>query len=79
MSCLRVSPAMLRAVAAANAVAAPLPPHHAQAIAVRSYGRDLVTEGERWFLDSVLRLSRLSERQQARLNELAGRVERLRP
>jgi hypothetical protein len=64
---------------AANAVASPLPTHHAEAIAARSYGRALLTDGERWFLDSVLRLSSLSARQQGRLREIAARVERLRP
>ena len=75
MSELRTSPAVLRAIAAANAVASPLPAHHRQAIAARSYGRDLLTDGERWFLGSVLRLSSLSERQQTRLREIEARVE----
>jgi hypothetical protein len=75
LSGLRTSPATLRAIVAADAVASPLPAHHRQAIAARSYGRDLLTDGERWFLDSVLRLSSLSERQHARLHEIAARVE----
>lgn len=72
----RVSPAVLRAAVAANAIAAPLPRHWATAIASLSYGAAVLTEGERWFLDSVQVLSSLSERQWARLNEIAAKVER---
>jgi hypothetical protein len=71
----RVSPALLRFVAAANAVASPMPPHHAEAIGAMSLGRDIITPQERWFLQSCLRLPSLSERQQARLWEIAGKVE----
>lgn len=76
MSALRVSAAQLLAAVASNADASPLPPHHQTAIAARSYGRLLLTACEAWFLDSILRLSRLSERQQARLNDIAVKVER---
>jgi hypothetical protein len=76
MTALRVSPALLRAVVAANAVRSPLPPHCATAIAARSYGRDLLTEGEGWFLETVQALPSLSERQRMRLNEIAAKVER---
>jgi hypothetical protein len=76
MTALRCSPALLRAAVAANAVACPLPPHHRTARAILAHGERLLSQGERWFVDSVLRLSAISERQQARLNELAVKVER---
>lgn len=81
MIALRVSPALLRANAAAMALAAPIPPHHRAVYAVLARARpgsgiDLLTEGDRWFLNSVLRLSSLSDRQQARLNDIAVRIER---
>lgn len=72
----RVSPALLRFAAAANAVASPMPPHHATALQARSYGRDIITPGERWFLGCCLRLQTLSEAQTARLREIASKVER---
>lgn len=81
MSALRVSADVLRANAAALALAAPIPPHHRAAYAVFARampgsGIDLLTEGDRWFLDSILRLPALTERQQARLNAMATKVER---
>lgn len=75
MSALRVSPALLWAAVAANAVRSPLPVHHRTVYAALAHG-PLLTDGERWLLDSFLRLPSLSERQQARLNEIAVKVER---
>jgi hypothetical protein len=75
----RASPSLLRFAAAANAVASPLPDHHRIAVQVRSYGRDIIAPGDRWFLDGVLKLSAISERQWARLRELEAKVERERP
>jgi hypothetical protein len=71
----RVSPALLRFAAAANAIASPMPDHHRHAIAARSLGRDIISVGERWFLDNVLRLQALSGRQWKRLREIEGRIE----
>lgn len=65
---------LLRAVAANNA-AFPLPAHQRQAHTVKGY-HWLLTDGDQWFLDCLLRLPAISERQQARLNELASKVER---
>ena len=76
MSALRVSPALLRLVAAANAATAPVAAHHATAYAARAHGHKFLTEGELWFIECVLRLSTLSEGQQARLNDIAVKVER---
>lgn len=79
MSALRCSPALLRAVAAANAVASPIPGHHRAVYAILSRAKAdalPLADGERWLLDSFLQLSGLSERQQARLNDIASRVER---
>lgn len=72
----RLPPLALRRALAANAAASPLFDHHRTAIAARSYGAALLTQGELWFLDAVMRLRTLSERQQARLNEIAVKVER---
>jgi hypothetical protein len=65
---------LLRAVAA-NAAACPLWPHQREAITASGFPH-LLTPGELWFLDCVRRLRSLSERQQARLNEIAVKVER---
>lgn len=75
----RVSPVLLRLAVAANAAKCPLPDHHRTAYATLAYGSKLLTQGELWFVESVLRLSVISERQRARLNEIAVKVERLRP
>lgn len=81
MSALRVSPAVLRAAVAANAVASPIPAHHRTVYAILSRAKSspVLPEGERWLLDSFLRLPALSKRQQARLNDIASKVERGRP
>ena len=71
-----VSPALLRLAAAANAARSPVPAHHPTAYAARAYGHKFLTDGELWFLESVLRIPAVSERQQARLNEIAVKVER---
>lgn len=80
MSALRVSPAVLRAAVAANAVASPIPAHHRTVYAILARANTPSTthlaEGERWLLDNLLRLPALSERQRARLNDIAARVER---
>jgi hypothetical protein len=70
----RVSPALLRLAAAKNAAASPARPHHRTALACRSYP-ELLTPGELWFLDSILLLSTISDVQQARLNQIAVKVE----
>lgn len=82
MIALRVSPALLRANAAALASAASVPPHHRTAwaaLARAGAGSVFLSGGERWFLNSVLRLSSLSDHQRARLNDIAVRIERGRP
>lgn len=80
MSALRTSPDVLRVKVAALAVATPIPPHHRTVYAImaraKSASPNLLTEGDRWFLNSVLRLSSLGDRQQARLNDIAVRIER---
>ena len=65
---------LLRAVAANNA-ASPLAPHHRTALTAKGY-HWLLTPGDKWFLDCVSRLTTISARQQARLNEVAAKVER---
>lgn len=72
----RASALRLRRAVAANAAACPIFAHQITAIQARSYGGWLLTEGELWFLDAVQRLRKLSSRQQARLNEIAVKVER---
>lgn len=80
MSALRVSPTVLRAAVAANAVASPLPAHHRTVYAILARANTAaalnLTDGERWLLEIVLLLPTLSERQQARLNDIAVKVER---
>jgi hypothetical protein len=71
-----VTPELLRFVATRAAESA-VRPHQQAAITARSYSK-LLTEGERWFLDVAARLSVLSDRQQARLNDIALKIERAR-
>lgn len=71
----RVSPALLRLVAATNAARSPVPDHHRLAYATLSRGAKTLTDGERWFLESILRLPTLSERQWERLREIESRIE----
>ena len=73
----RVSPIVLRLAAARNAAACPVPPHHRTVYAVR-LAEWALSEGERWFLNAVMRLSSLSERQWARLRDIEGKAERAR-
>ncbi len=74
----RVSPALLRMVAAANAVRSPMLPHHSRAIRARGYA-ELLTAGELWFLNALLKITTLSDKQDARLREIEFKVERTRP
>jgi hypothetical protein len=72
---MTVSPQLLRlAEKLRNSQA---PPHHSCAQTALSYERFL-TEGERWFLRSILCLSSLSERQWVRLREIEAKAERSR-
>lgn len=73
----RVSPVLLRLAVAANAASSPVLPHHRAVYAAR-LGEWALSEGERWFLDSLLRLSDLSERQWERLREIEAKAERAR-
>lgn len=57
------------------AARSPVNAHHAEAGRVLSFPH-LLTEGERWFLNSILRLRLLNERQLARLHQIAAKVER---
>ncbi|MFP5328875.1 MAG: hypothetical protein ACLGHC_01890 [Alphaproteobacteria bacterium] len=68
--------AALRKLAAINAARPPLPEHHVTAYAARAHGSKLLTAGELWFLESVLRLSKLSDAQAARLLDIAKKVGR---
>lgn len=70
-----VSPELLRFVAKLNAAAPVLQPHQVAALTAMGYPK-LLTAGERWFLGMAARLSQLSEQQQARLNQIASKVER---
>ncbi len=72
---MRCSPAALRLAALKNAVSAPLTAHQRLALTCRSYA-ELLTAGDLWFLDAVLKLKSLNDRQQARLNEVAMKIER---
>jgi hypothetical protein len=74
---MSASPALQR-VAAINAARPPLPDHYVTAHAARAHGSRLLTAGELWFLESVLKLPALSERQQARLLDIAMKVGRSR-
>ena len=74
----RVSPALLRMAAAANAVRSPILAHHARAIRARGY-IELLTPGEMWFLNALLKITTLSETQDARLRDIEFKVERSRP
>lgn len=71
----RASPALLRLAAASNAARNPLPPHHGQVYATLAYGAGVLSRGDLWVLDSLLRLSSLSESQQANLNAISVAVE----
>lgn len=75
MTALRVSAALLRAAVAANALRSPVPPHHREAYATLAHGGNLLTAGDRWFLESVVRLPAVSERQLAKLRSIAATVE----
>lgn len=77
MSALRVPAGRLWTAAAANAARSPVPAHHRTVYAVR-LAEWALSEGERWFLDAVLRLSGLSERQWARLRDIEAKAERAR-
>ena len=80
MSALRVPAGRLWAAAAANAVRWPVPAHHREVYAVlaraKRTSRSVLADGERWLLDSLLRISKLSEHQRSRLNDIAVKVER---
>lgn len=67
----------LKRIAAEKRACQPLQPHQRTAIAAGSYPH-LLTPGEFWFLGAMLHLRTLSPRQQARLNEIAIKVERRR-
>jgi hypothetical protein len=71
----RLSPSALRRAVLNNAMASPMRPHWQLARSAQSYGW-MLTPQERWFLDALLKLSALSERQQDRLNAIASKVER---
>lgn len=71
----RVSPHLLRAIAAANAIASPLPAHHRLALEALSRGGKGVSDQERWFLDAIRKLPALSERQWERLRRVQGDIE----
>lgn len=73
----RVSPALLRMVAA-NAARSTVLPHHVRAIRARGYA-ELLSPGETWFLDALLKITALSVKQDARLREIEFKVERTRP
>lgn len=73
----QVHPLRLLRAAASNATVWPLADHQRTAITAKGY-HWLLTAGDVWFLDCILRLSAISERQQARLNEIASKVERRR-
>lgn len=70
-----VSPELLRFVAASRASGPTLRPHQQTALTARGYAK-LLTHGELWFLDTAANLSALSDRQQARLNTIASKIER---
>lgn len=52
--------------------------HHVAAATALSYDF-LLTDGERWFLQSTLQVAALSGRLLARLHEICAKIERLRP
>lgn len=73
----RVSPALLRMVAA-HAARPPILPHHARAARARGYA-ELLTPGELWLLNALLKITTLSDKQDARLRDIEFKVERTRP
>ena len=72
---MSVHPFRLLQAVAANAAMSPLADHQRTAATAKGY-HWLLTTGDAWFLDCISRLSAISERQQARLNEIASKVER---
>ena len=74
----RVSPALLRMAAAMNALRSPMLPHHARVLRARGYA-ELLTSGEVWLLEALLKISTLSAKQDARLRDIEFKVERTRP
>jgi hypothetical protein len=71
----RVAPHLLLQAAARNAAAFPIRPHQKLVATVAAFP-ELLSPGERWLLDTWARLPSLSERQQARLMDMAVKVER---
>ena len=69
-----VTPELLRFYATLKARPG-VPPHRISAMTARSFA-ELLSPGERWFLDMVAKLSRLSDQQQTQLNVIAAKVER---
>jgi hypothetical protein len=72
----RVSPKVLLAAVAANAATTPISNHHRLARMILAYGGDILTDGEKWFLDSCMRLASMSGAKMARLREIEAKVER---
>lgn len=72
----RVPPVVLLRAVAANADTSPIANHHRLALMAFAYGGDLLTDGEKWFLECCMRLVTLSGPRFARLREIESKIER---
>jgi hypothetical protein len=70
------NPAALLAAVAANAARSPIANHHRLARMILAYGGDILTDGEKWFLNCCMRLASMSGAKMARLREIEAKVER---
>ena len=75
---LVVPPAVLLRAAASNASRPPTLPHHVRAIRARGFA-GLITAGELWLLEGLLRVRSISAQQDKRLRDIELRIERARP
>lgn len=75
---LVVPAAVLLRAAASNANRSPLLPHHGRVMNARGYA-ELITAGEMWLLEALLRVRSISAQQDQRLRDIELKIERARP
>ena len=75
---LVVPAAVLLRAAASNSNRSPMPPHHVRLIRARGFA-ELITAGELWLLEGLLRVRSISAQQDKRLRDIELKIERARP